>query len=39
MPNDETIEAMKEADYIIKNGTGQRFEGSTDEFLKMLLED
>lgn len=38
-PNAETAEAIAEADNMIKTGTGQHFEGSTDEFMKMMLED
>jgi hypothetical protein len=39
LPNEETIEAMKESDEIIRNGSGQRFAGSTADFLKMMLEE
>lgn len=39
VPNEETIEAMKEAENMIKDGTLQHFEGSTSDFLKMALED
>lgn len=39
IPNDETIEAIKEGDEMLKNGTGQRFEGSTEDFFSMLLEE
>ncbi len=39
VPNEETIEAMREAEDMIKNGTLQHFEGSTSDFLKMALED
>lgn len=38
-PNAETIAAMEEGDEMLKNGTGQRFEGSTEDFFKMLLEE
>ncbi len=38
-PNEETIEAMKETDAMIKNGTGQHFEGSAKDFIHSLLED
>lgn len=37
VPNIETLEAIKEGDEILENGTGQRFEGSTEEFFKMIL--
>lgn len=36
--SNETIEAIKEADNMVKNGTGQRFEGSTEDFFNALLE-
>jgi len=39
MPNAETLEAIKEGDEMLKNGTGQRFEGSTEDFFKMILEE
>lgn len=35
VPNTETIEAMKE----LENGGGEVFEGSTDDFLKAMLEE
>ncbi len=35
IPNEETLEAMKE----LENGNGEVFEGSTRDFLKMMLED
>lgn len=38
-PNDETIAAMKEGDEILERGTGQRFEGATEDFFDMLLEE
>ncbi len=38
-PNDETIKAIKEADDMAENGTGQRFEGSARDFVDMLLEE
>lgn len=38
IPNDETISAMNESDEIFIHGTGQRFEGTTEEFMEMLLE-
>ena len=38
-PNAETAAAMAEVDNMIKTGTGQRFGGSTDDFMKMILED
>jgi len=39
MPNAETLEAIKEGDEMLENGTGQRFEGSTEDFFKMILEE
>lgn len=33
--NGETLEAMRE----LENGGGETFEGSTHDFLKMMLED
>ena len=39
IPNEETMQARREGDTLLQNGTGQRFEGSTDDFFKMLLED
>lgn len=31
-PNEETIAAMEESEEMLKNGSGQRFEGSTKTF-------
>ena len=39
IPNNETIEAIKEGDEMLQNGTGQRFTGSTEDFFNMLLEE
>lgn len=39
IPNNETIEAIKEGDEMLKSGTGQRFTGSTEDFFHMLLEE
>ena len=39
IPNNETVEAIKEGNTMIKNGTGQRFTGSTKDFFNMLLEE
>lgn len=39
IPNAETIAAIKEADEMLNNKTGQRFEGSTEDFFHMLLEN
>ena len=38
-PNDETIMAIKEADDMVANGTGQQFEGFAKDFVNMLLEE
>ena len=32
IPNHETLEAFKESDELLANGTGQRFEGATEDF-------
>lgn len=39
IPNAETLEAIMEGDEILENGTGQRFEGSTEDFFNMILEE
>lgn len=39
IPNTETLEAIMEGDEILENGTGQRFEGSTEDFFNMILEE
>lgn len=39
IPNDETLEAIREGDEMLENGTGQRFEGSTEDFFNMILEE
>ena len=39
IPNKETLDAFKEVDEMRKNGTGEHFEGSTEDFFKMLLEE
>ena len=38
-PNDVTREAFEEIDEMKRTGRGQHFEGSTKEFLNMILED
>lgn len=38
-PNEETLEAFKECEEMIKNGTGQHFDGDTDDLFKTLLEE
>lgn len=38
-PNAETLEAFAEGDRMLAEGTGQHFEGTTKDFLNMLLED
>lgn len=32
IPNAETMDAIREGDELLENGTGQRFEGSTEFF-------
>lgn len=39
VPNDETVEAFRECEDMLKKGTGQNFEGTTDELFKSILED
>lgn len=39
IPNDETIAAIKEGDEMLENGTSQRFDGSTEDFFRGLLEE
>lgn len=36
IPNAETLKAFKEGDRMLEEGTGQRFEGSTEEFFKTI---
>ena len=38
-PNKETIEAIEEINNMIKEGTGEHFEGNTVDFLNGLLGD
>lgn len=38
-PNQETLDAIAEAEDMIRTGTGERFSGSTEDFFKMLSED
>ena len=38
-PNKETIEAIEEINNMIKEGTGEHFEGKTADFLNGLLGD
>lgn len=38
-PNKETIEAIEEVDKKIKEGTGEHFEGYTEEFFDGILEE
>lgn len=37
IPNAETLEAIREGDEMLENGTGQRFEGPTEDFFNMIL--
>ena len=36
IPNETTIAAFREGDEMIRNGTGQHFQGSAKEFFAML---
>ena len=38
-PNATTIAAMAETDEMIRTGTGQHFEGSTEELFSQILEE
>lgn len=38
-PNAETLESFAELEEIRRTGNGQHFNGSTQDFLEMLLED
>lgn len=38
-PNAATIAAMAETDEMIRTGTGQHFEGPTEELFSQLLEE
>lgn len=37
IPNADTIAAIKEGDKILESGTGQRFDGTTEDFFRSLL--
>lgn len=39
IPNAETVAAIQEGDVMLENGSGQRFEGSTEDFFAKLLEE
>ena len=39
IPNAETLEVIREGDEMLENGTGQRSEGSTEDFFNMILEE
>lgn len=39
IPNADTIAAIKEGDEMLENGTGQRFDGTTEDFFRKLLEE
>lgn len=39
LPNAETLEAFAEGDKMLKEGTGQRFEGLSEDFFKSMLEE
>lgn len=36
IPNAETVAAMQEVDEMIRTGSGQRFQGTAEEFFAML---
>lgn len=38
-PNTTTINAMTETDEMIRTGTGQHFEGATEELFSQILEE
>lgn len=38
-PNATTIAAMAETDEMIRTGSGQHFEGSTEELFSQILEE
>ncbi len=38
VPNTETLEAIAEVDQMIQSGTGEHFDGSTEDFFSMLAE-
>lgn len=38
-PNTETLEAMAEVEEMIKNGSGQHFQGTAEEFTNILLSE
>ncbi|MDE5597946.1 MAG: hypothetical protein K2J04_08940 [Lachnospiraceae bacterium] len=38
-PNETTIAAMAEADEMIRTGSGQHFEGTTEELFAQILEE
>ena len=39
IPNEETVAAMREADEMIRTGSGQHFNGSAAEFFALLDAD
>lgn len=39
IPNAITVAAIQEGDEMLVNGSGQRFEGSTEDFFTRLLEE
>ena len=38
-PNATTLAAMAETDEMIRTGSGQHFEGTTEEFFSQILEE
>ncbi len=39
IPNEETVSAIAEGNDRLDAGTGQRFEGTTEDFFQKLLEE
>lgn len=39
VPNAETLAAMQEVDEMIRTGSGQHFNGSTEDFFTMLIAE
>ena len=39
LPNTETIEALEEVEEMIRNGSGQHFHGTAEEFTDILLSE
>ena len=39
IPNDDTLAAIREGDEMLSNGTGQRFDGTTEDIFRELMEE